>query len=116
MSDQEQAAHNYSNNDCPTFFVGSLILLGRLDKFISDHDKSIVAGFTIVLAVSTIGLWRSTRKLWAVTDKTLDHAQITTKRQLRAYVMVENANMIKRPDDWWDIAIQIKNFGQTPAY
>jgi hypothetical protein len=52
---------------CPTFFFGLLILLRRVDAFIGHHDKSIVAVFTVVLALSTIALWRSSEKMWQVT-------------------------------------------------
>jgi len=46
---------------------GMLDLLARFDTFMEHHDKSIVASFTILLALSTIGLWWSTRKLWKAT-------------------------------------------------
>jgi hypothetical protein len=61
---QEQAAYHYIEKDCPTFFSGSLILFGRIDHFIDMHDKSIVAVFTVVLAISTIGLWLATNGLY----------------------------------------------------
>src|SRR5215472_7025642 len=44
-----------------------LDLVARFDTFMEHHDKSIVASFTILLALSTIGLWWSTRKLWKAT-------------------------------------------------
>jgi hypothetical protein len=66
VSPQEHATSgkNDDQQTCPTLFQGSLILLGRVDHFLEQHDKSIIGLFTIVLAVSTIGLWLSTDKLW----------------------------------------------------
>ena len=54
---------------CPTFLAGVGILIDRLDKFIGEHDKSIVAVFTVVLALSTIGLWLATNRLWKAGEK-----------------------------------------------
>jgi hypothetical protein len=72
---------SYHDNEhgCPTFFRGLLLLLGRLDGFFEHHDKSIIASFTIVLALSTIGLWFSTYRLWEAGEQ-----QIRTSRQVAA--------------------------------
>lgn len=72
LGHKEQTAHNYQEKDCPAFLAGSLILLGRLDHFIEAHDKSIVAGFTVVLAISTIGLWLATNRLWAAGERQME--------------------------------------------
>jgi len=40
-----------------------------LDTFIGDHDKSFVAAFTVILALSTIGLWLATNRLWEAGEK-----------------------------------------------
>src|SRR5207302_11104060 len=76
-------------HSCPTFFVGSLILLGRFDRFIEHHDKGIVAAFTVVLAISTIGLWRSTARLWHETRATGERQIRDTEILERAYISVE---------------------------
>jgi hypothetical protein len=121
-TDKEQAAHHYNEKDCPTFLPGSLILLGRADHFIESDDKSIVAGFTIVLAFSTIGLWlatvglqRSTNRLWDAGERQLKLTRKTSRRQLRAYIHVTRVEV----RDFLNIAeyfIQYENRGQTPAY
>lgn len=74
VSPQEHATsgRNDDQQTCPTLFKGSLILLGRVDHFLEQHDKSIVALFTIVLAVSTIGLWLSTAKLWRAGERQME--------------------------------------------
>jgi hypothetical protein len=72
-SQQHQSATSDNKQQtCPTFFVGSLILLGRADKFIEHHDKSIVAVFTVVLAISTIGLWLATNRLWKAGERQME--------------------------------------------
>ena len=83
MTHEEQAARHYNEKDCPTFFSGSLILLGRADHVIESHDKSIVAGFTIILALSTIGLWLATFALQKTTKSLFEagEKQIAVAKQ-----------------------------------
>jgi hypothetical protein len=69
------AADQANQHNCPTFFVGSWIVLKRVDRVVGRHDKSIVAIFTVVLAISTIGLWVSTNALWKAGERQLEHAQ-----------------------------------------
>jgi hypothetical protein len=58
----QQAANDNEHEGCPTFFAGSLLTFERGFDWIKheDNDKAVVAGFTIVLAISTIGLWFAT--------------------------------------------------------
>jgi len=67
----EQAAADDNQNYCPTFFAGAFLLSKRGFEWIKrdDNDKAVVAGFTIVLAISTIGLWLATNKLWEAGEK-----------------------------------------------
>jgi hypothetical protein len=106
------AGQNDNQKSCATFFDGSLILLGRLNHFIERHDKSIVATFTVVLAISTIGLWLATKRLWEAgerqikttrsvaavqarhTQRQLKHAEETAERQLRAYIGIEEGHVV----------------------
>jgi len=64
-----RSSNDANQKDCPTFIAGSLILLKRADRVIGRHDKSIVAVFTVVLAVSTIGLWIATLDLFRAGEK-----------------------------------------------
>ena len=68
-----QASANKEEHDCPTFFAGSLLLYQRGFEWIKhdDNDKAVVAAFTIVLALSTIGLWLATNKLWEAGERQL---------------------------------------------
>lgn len=69
---------------------------------------TVIAIFTVILAVSTLLLWISTRKL-------VIGAELTAERQLRAYVLVENA-LTTQFGPVSKIQIAFKNSGQTPAY
>jgi hypothetical protein len=95
-----------------------LFALRNIFEFIEHNDKIIGALSGIAVAAFTGTLWWSTRKLWRVTNATLDHTEKTTKRQLRAYVMIEKVFLEAEPNppNNWAIHIEIKNFGQTPAY
>lgn len=71
----EQEAASGQNNQqqaCAALTEGALILLSRADKFFEHHDKSILAVFTIVLAISTTLLWWSTDKLWRAGERQLE--------------------------------------------
>jgi hypothetical protein len=117
-TNEEQAAHHY--DDCPTLFPGSLILLGRADHFIERHDKSIVAAFTVVLAISTIGLWlatvglhRSTHALWEAGERQARDTRILE----RAYLTIEGDGIRAFLDgtDRLSCGIRYHNNGNLPA-
>jgi len=78
--------------------------------FVEVNHDSIIAAFTVLLVVVTGTLWLATEKL-------VKGAEDTAERQLRAYVLIdeariENALIGKMPT----AKITLKNFGQTPAY
>src|ERR1700758_3177904 len=63
-----------------TLFGGPVIsftrfVLNWLFISLKQYEHELIAGFTIVLAVSTIGLWLSTRSLWRVTRSAAKAAQ-----------------------------------------
>jgi hypothetical protein len=71
---------------------------------------SVLALFTGVLGVSTVGLW-------IATNRTLKHAQETAQRQLRAYLTVESGGVVLLNNATQiNASIIFKNTGQTPAY
>jgi hypothetical protein len=67
-----------------------------IGSFVNDNANAIIALFTIVLAGSTIGLWFSTEQLWKVSNDTLDHAEKTAQRELRAYVHLKDVKFTPR--------------------
>jgi hypothetical protein len=93
----------------------------------------LLASLTIGVAslvVATLVAWyvrntlRETRRTAAagitsarVSNKAVLHAQDTAKRQLRAYLLVESAIVtFDKNKEWVEYFIQLRNFGQTPAY
>ena len=87
----------------------------RTIKVLEDHEKSVVGAFTIILAISTIGLWMATNRLWEAGENQLRHLSETASVQLRAYLYVEKTDLTLK-DDIWQHTYCIKNFGQTPAH
>jgi hypothetical protein len=122
---RENAPSGHDTTECATFLSGMTILAGRGADFIrrDDNDKVIVAAFTVILAVSTIGLWLatnalqcSTQRLWDAGERQLKHFEFTAQRELRAYVYLEKTKPKLTVDGVWEISFWIKNFGQTPAH
>src|SRR5262249_37414740 len=62
---------------------------GNAAEFANRRAALIAALSTGFLAIFTWRLWLSIHRLWSVTNKTLEHAERTTRRELRAYVSVE---------------------------
>lgn len=75
-----------------------------------------IALFTIVLSIATIGLFGATFYLWRATTDLVRGADETARRQLRAYIGVESADLtgfrINQPISG---NLNIKNFGSTPG-
>ena len=83
---------------------------------------AVTAAATVVLAAMTVILAFGTLFLWLATKRLVRGAENTAERELRAYVGV---HLLQRPDGanptfdgikgpW--IALEIRNFGKTPAY
>lgn len=81
---QQSADHN-SHQNCPTLLAGTFLVFERgLDVLKrDDNDKAVVAGFTIVLAISTIGLWLATNKLWSTGERQIKLLAETSAAQSR---------------------------------
>jgi hypothetical protein len=76
----------------------------------------IIAIFTAVLAIFTARLWRSTQKLWTVTNRTLQHAEQTSRKELRAYVSVEPLGINEYVGHNLLVGrFKVRNIGKIPA-
>lgn len=71
---------------------------------------------TAILAAFTFGLMIYTAKLWGATRHTLLETKEAEERQLRAYLAVNMAKIRQQTIGEFQTLIEIKNFGQTPAY
>src|SRR5580700_349525 len=88
---QQEASNQTDQKNCATFLAGMVIVAGRAVDVIKrdDNDKAIVAAFTIVLALSTIGLWTATLRLWGAARDTAEQQSKDTEIIQRAYISVE---------------------------
>ena len=68
----QQTADHDNKKYCPAFHTGAALVFDNVDTFLEHHDKSVVGGFTIVLAISTIGLWLATNKLWSAGERQIE--------------------------------------------
>ncbi len=85
-------------------------------EFANRWAALIAALSAVFLAVFTWRLWVSTHRLWSVTNKTLEHAERTTKSELRAYISVEPLGINEYLGHNYLIgSYQIRNVGKTPA-
>jgi hypothetical protein len=76
----------------------------------------ITALFTGILAIFAARLWRSTDKLWNVTNQTLAHTEETSKKELRAYISVEPLGINEYVGHNYLIGhFRIRNIGKLPA-
>ncbi len=94
----------------PTITQSSAPFVIHVDKWPAretDWSAWAVALFTLVLAVATFLLWRSTEAL-------ANEARNTARRQLRAYVFP--VQLEKAAGTSTEVTVAVKNFGSTPAY
>lgn len=122
--------------DCSVFQGPIFRFLIWFANAFDEHGEAVIAAFTIVLAISTIGLWRSTRKLWEAGEKQIAIAAFaansseqsaraahraaaimdqTAERQLRAYVLTSECK-ISAIEGIAEALVIAQNYGQTPAH
>lgn len=90
--------HGGNENNC-TLFSGpviSIVYFGgvQLFRFLHAYEHELVAGFTIVLAFSTIGLWLATDRLYKAGERQLNLIRKNAAEQART-----NAASIKVAQD-----------------
>jgi hypothetical protein len=83
----------------------------------ANHWAALIAALSAVfLAIFTWRLWLSTHRLWGVTNKTLEHTERTTRKELRAYISVEPLGINEYIGHNYLIGhYQIRNVGKLPA-
>jgi hypothetical protein len=86
----EQPTNHNDKKYCPAFHTGAALVFESVDAFLERHDKSVVGGFTIVLAISTIGLWLATNALWKAGEKQfglLAETAVAQSRDMQASIV-----------------------------
>lgn len=83
----------------------------------ANHWAALIAAvFTAVLALYAARLWWSTNKLWNVTNRTLEHTQEASRKELRAYISVEPLGTSEYFGHNYLVGhFQIRNIGRIPA-
>jgi len=97
--------------------IGIGLTWNRVAQFTEINDKGIsllsavvVAIFTVVLAVSTIGLWIAGERQRSLSED-------TAQRQLRAYVVADMSSVTRwKQGQTAEAETIMKNTGLTPAY
>ena len=81
----ELGHHGGGNQDvvknCSIFHGPILGALIRFATLFEDHGEAVTAAFTVVLAISTIGLWWASLRLWEAGDAQLRHMEQTAEAQ-----------------------------------
>jgi len=76
----------------------------------------IIAILTAVLAIFAARLWRSTEKLWTITNRTLQRAEQISRKELRAYVSVEPLGISEYAGHNLLVGrFKVRNIGKIPA-
>jgi hypothetical protein len=80
--------------------------------FIHRNEGAITALATLLIALFTLTLWRSTDKLWEAGERQLRLSEDTAQRQLRAYISHQplGAHFLNGHLKYFE-----QNFGKTPA-
>jgi len=88
------------------------------EKHQKPWNETALAYATIALSFITLALAIFTAFLWRSTSRLVDDAKDTSRRQLRAYLMISRAEIYidGAPGSSKRVRISAKNFGQTPAY
>jgi hypothetical protein len=79
----EQATDHNEPKYCPGFHTGIEVFFAATNDIFERYEKLIIGGFTVVLAVSTIGLWLATKRLWIAGEKQFLHGRAAAARQSR---------------------------------
>jgi hypothetical protein len=88
----------------------------RLADLANRWAALIVAVFTAILAIFTARLWRSTEKLWIATNRSLQQAEQTSRKGLRAYVSVEPLGISEYAGHNLLVGrFNVRNIGKIPA-
>ncbi len=91
-------------------------LASRVAARANNWAALIIAIFTAIVAILTARLWRSTQKLWTITNRTLQHAEQTSRKALRAYVSVEPLGITEYAGHNLLVGrFKVRNIGKIPA-
>jgi hypothetical protein len=105
---EQCASHNLTS--VILWYIGNWFTSDRINAI----STAIIAGFTVMLAITT-------KKLWDAGEKQLKLSQDTAQRQLRAYVFAVDPSFVSLPVVTLDeerrirIEVKLRNSGSTPT-
>jgi hypothetical protein len=114
--DASVSDHCLSYDEIRAWTSQSFDLASRVAARANNWAALIIAIFTAVLAIFAARLWRSTEKLWTLTNRTLQHAEQTSRKELRAYVSVEPLGITEYAGHNLLVGrFNVRNVGKIPA-
>jgi hypothetical protein len=88
----------------------------KVGRFLDSISPAVTAIFTVVLGISTIGLWKATKRLWEAADATATAQERDTRILQRAYISVDPRGLRLRIDGATLMAhVAMRNAGNLPA-
>ena len=98
-----------ARDDIRAWGLQIFVFASRLAARANNWSALIIAVFAAILAIFTLAVWRSTQKLWAVTNQ-------TSRKTLRAYVSVEPLGIAEYAGHNLLVGqFQVRNIGKLPA-
>jgi hypothetical protein len=89
---EEANTENYSGDYPCTAMHEAIFRFARYVWDNASHDNVIAFG-TILIALFTYVLYRSTNKLWDAGERQLRHLEDTSRRELRAYIVAKGEDV-----------------------
>jgi hypothetical protein len=112
---KEAEAGNYSGDYACASMHEAIIRFAGYIWDSASHDNIIAFG-TLLIALFTYVLYRSTDKLWTAGENQLSHMKASSEKQLRAYVGIESCRVVTRDlGNTFTVEVCLKNTGATPA-
>jgi hypothetical protein len=114
--DASAADHCLSYDEIRAWTSQTFDLASRVAARANNWAALIIAIFTAVLAIFAVRLWRSTQQLWTVTNRTLQHAEQRSRKELRAYVSIEPLGITEYAGHNLLVGrFKVRNIGKIPA-
>jgi hypothetical protein len=114
--DASAADHCLSYDEVRAWTSQTFDFASRVAARANNWAALIIAIFTAILAIFAVRLWRSTQQLWTVTNRTLQHAEQRSRKELRSYVSVEPFGITEYAGHNLLVGrFKVRNIGKIPA-
>jgi hypothetical protein len=114
--DASATDHCLSYDDIRAWISRASDIAAHIAARANDWAALITAVLAAILAIFSARLWRSTDKLWAVTNRSLQQAEQRSRKELRAYVSVEPLGITEYPGHNLLVGrFNVRSVGKIPA-